>query len=387
MKQKRFFAALAAFALLAGGCSEGGSDEEPEPDPTPDTQVTLVLTATPTEITANGTDAATLKLTADGVEVAAGRYQLYNAQNQVVSTTFTTKEAGSYSFYAVYNRQQSNTVTVTAKAVDNPQPEPTPTPGDQALPADPKPESTNFVRRVLLTQFTGLWCGYCPYMINAITEALKDQTLAAKVVWTAAHSEEQKSDPTYCPVALNYVFGINGYPTAMADMASTTAYQTTTAVTNLLNNAYSRVNVRGGIAATSSYDSATRTLTVTAEVKAAEKRQFRIGLWVLEDGIVAKQSNYGAPGDWSAFVHNDCIRQCDSSGENNHTGYDLGDIEAGAKATKTFSFTLRDGLKAENCRVCLFITTPEVAGSSKAWRVNNVITMPLTGQSAYQYAE
>ncbi len=386
MKQKRFFAALAAFALLAGGCSSGGSDDKSDPTPTPE-EVNLVLTATPTEITADGTDAATLKLTADGVEVAAGRYQIYNAQNQVVSTTFTTKEAGIYSFYAVYNKQQSNTVTVTAKAVDNPQPEPTPTPGDQTLPADPKPESTNFVRRVMLTQFTGLWCGYCPFMINAINEALTDQTLASKVVWTAAHSQEEKSDPTYCPVALYAVFGIGSFPTAMADMATTMSNSSASAVTKLLNEAYSRVNARGGIAAASSYDSASRTLTVTAEVKAAEKRQFRIGLWVLEDGIVAKQSNYGAPGDWSAFVHNDCIRQCDSSAENNHTGYDLGDLDAGATATKTFSFTLRDGLKAENCRVALFITTPEVSGSSKAWRVNNVITMPLTGQSAYQYAE
>lgn len=386
MKQKRFFAALAAFALLAGGCSSGGSDDEPAPEPEPE-KVNLVLTATPTEITADGTDAATLKLTADGVEVAAGRYQIYNAQNQVVSTTFTTKEAGIYSFYAVYNKQQSNTVTVTAKAVDNPQPEPTPTPGDQTLPADPKPESTNFLRRVMLIQFTGTNCGFCPFMINAITDALKDESLAAKVVWTAAH-RYNTNDPAYCSFALDVTMGVSGFPMVSVDMETPSSNRTTSAITKMINNAASRVGARGGIAATSSYDSASRTVTITAEVKAAEKRQFRIGAWLLEDGIEAKQANNGAPGDWANYVHNECIRVQDStSPDGDFTGKELGDLEAGAKATCQFTLKVRDNYNADKCRVVLFITTPEVSGSSKAWRVNNVITMPLTGQSAYQYAE
>lgn len=388
MKQMKFFAALAAFALCIGGCSGGGSDEPEE--------VVLKLSVNPTTIVADGTEAATFTLTADGKEVATNQYRLLTSTSEQVSNArFTTTTPGTYYFYAVLNNQSSNSVSVTAT---EPEPEPTPNPnpnpepepgGELTLPADPQPENLNFYRRVMLTQFTGLWCGYCPYMINAITEALKDQTLASQVVWTAAHSQEEKDDPTYCHVALDYVFGITGlgYPTIMADMAATTGNSNVTSVTKLLNAAISRVNARGGISAASSYDSATRKLTVTAEVKAAEKRQFRIGLWILEDGIVAKQSNYGAPGDWNQFVHNDCIRQCDSSAENSHTGYDLGDIEAGAKAKKEFSLTLRTGLKPENCRVVLFITTPEVAGSGKAWRVNNIISMPMTGQAAYEYVK
>lgn len=388
MKQMKFFAALAAFALCIGGCSGGGSDEPEE--------VVLKLSVNPTTIVANGTDAATFTLTADGKEIQASRYMLLTSTNEPVNGgRFTTTTAGAYTFYALYNNKQSNSVSVTAT---EPQPEPTPNPnpnpepapepdGSLTLPADPQPENLNFFRRVMLIQFTGTNCGFCPFMINAITETLQDQTLASQVVWTAAHRYND-SDPAYCSFALDYMMGVSGFPMVSIDMANLSGNRTTSAIKKMINDAISRVSARGGISAASSYDSATRTVTIKAEVKAAEKRQFRIGAWLLEDGIEARQANNGAPGSWANYVHNECIRLQDSmSPDNDYTGKELGDLEAGAKGVCEFSIKLRENYKAENCRVVLFITTPEVAGSGKAWRVNNIITMPMTGQAAYEYVK
>ena len=55
-------------------------------------------------------------------------------------------------------------------------------------PEDPQPDNTSFVRRTLITQFTGLGCGYCPFMIAAMEDVRKSAEYADKSVLAACHT-------------------------------------------------------------------------------------------------------------------------------------------------------------------------------------------------------
>ena len=78
----------------------------------------LTLSASKTSIKANGTDSVTFTVKADGTTTVTNLCDIFidGAEN---GTTFTTYNAGSYSVYAKYNGVTSNTVTLTATAVES----------------------------------------------------------------------------------------------------------------------------------------------------------------------------------------------------------------------------------------------------------------------------
>ena len=242
----------------------------------------------------------------------------------------------------------------------------------------------------------GTGCGYCPYMINALYQVANDATLNSKVVFSAAHLFNE-SDPAYLSASatLDNAMGITSFPNLVVDLnKSTKGVQPMFAdVSNAINTALSRVAVKGGISVSSKYYADEEYIVVTATVKAKEAGEFRVGAWLLEDGIKANQGNNGIsalPGvDFN--THNNCIRIADSQATANvFSGYTLGDIEAGATASREFAFKLKPngtgGKKNwnhDNLRVIVFITTKE----GENWYVNNVVMAPKEGSVAFEYAE
>ena len=156
----------------------------------------------------------------------------------------------------------------------------------------------------------------------------------------------------------------------------------------VLKSCLARVDVRGGIAANAAYNSETRQVTIAAQVKAAEEGEFRIGAMLIEDKIIGTQANNGAPGNWINFEHNNSIRYIDGQySSSSYTGHDLGVIAKGGTANYNFTINVSRDWKAENCRLVLYITTPEKIGSTRKYYVNNAISMPLTGEKSYEYTE
>ena len=107
-----------------------------------------------------GVDQAVLTVKFNGEEVKDGVI-LFDADNKVVDLgadfIFSTETIGEYSFWANYQTYNSNKVSVTVVATAVPE-----------TPADPQPESTSFVRRVLLTKITGAGCVACPNVTAAL---------------------------------------------------------------------------------------------------------------------------------------------------------------------------------------------------------------------------
>ena len=263
-----------------------------------------------------------------------------------------------------------------------------------AVPEDKYPSKTNFKRRIMITQFTGTGCGYCPRIINALYQ-LNSSSYADDVVLSAAHLYNS-SDPAYLSsaTALSSSLGITGYPTVCVDMdKSATTNSSYAAIVSLINSANSRVSVKGGIAVNSKYNAETGSISINALVKAKESAEFRIGAWLLEDGVYGQQSNYGITSvdGVDLNTHNNCVRTAYSNQtSSDFTGFSLGTIEAGKTASKEFTFALKpngtgaqDKWNHDNLRLIVFIATKE--GSN--WLVNNVVKVPKDGSVDFEYTE
>ncbi|MBQ5647613.1 MAG: Omp28-related outer membrane protein [Alistipes sp.] len=380
MKTLKTLALLFIGALAFVGCEPNGGDDT--------SRKGLILVADKTTIYDNGIDGATFTAYYDGMILTEG-YDLYigNGDEMVVGNKFTSTTQGTFEIWASYGTVISNTVNINVIATPPPAP---------AAPADPEPTKTNFVRRVLLTQFTGTGCGYCPYMINALYQVANDETLNSKVVFSAAHLFNE-TDPAYLSASatLDNAMGINSFPNLVVDLNRNTKgiQPMFVDVSNAINTALNRVAVKGGISVSSKYYADEEYIVVTATVKAKEAGEFRVGAWLLEDGIKANQGNNGItalPGvDFN--THNNCIRIADSQATPNvFSGYTLGDIEAGATASREFAFKLKPNgtggkntWNHDNLRVIVFISTKE----GENWYVNNVVAAPKEGSVAFEYAE
>ena len=391
MKTLKTLALLLVGALAFVGCNpvdDGGNEGKKR----------LVLVANKTTIYDNGTDGATFTLYYDGMTVEAGDYDLYidAGDEMVVGNTFYSTTQGTFEIWAAYGTLISNSVNINVVATP---------PAAPAAPQDNNPSKTNFVRRTLLTQFTGTGCGYCPLMMNALHQVLTNDVYGDKVVVAAAHLYND-NDPCWLAEAqtLDNAMGVQGYPSVYSDL-NRNGYGDASfaALKKCIDDAQARTTVKGGIAVNSAYHAEEEYIVLNATVKAKETTEFRIGAWLLEDNIYGKQSVYPDPykgtGDLIQPLdgvdfnnHNNVIRLADSKATNtDFSGFSLGVIEAGKTASREFAFKLKPHYNDANARyynhnnlrVIVFISTNE----NGKWYVNNVVKCPKHGSVDFEYAE
>ena len=391
MKTLKTLALLLVGALAFVGCNpvdDGGNEGKKR----------LVLVANKTTIYDNGTDGATFTLYYDGMTVEAGDYDLYidAGDEMVVGNTFYSTTQGTFEIWAAYGTLISNSVNINVVATP---------PAAPAVPEDANPSKTNFKRRVLLTQFTGTGCGYCPLMMNALHQVLTNDVYGDKVVVAAAHLYND-NDPCWLAEAqtLDNAMGVQGYPSVYSDL-NRNGYGDASfaALKKCIDDAQARTTVKGGIAVNSAYHAEEEYIVLNATVKAKETTEFRIGAWLLEDNIYGKQSVYPDPykgtGDLIQPLdgvdfnnHNNVIRLADSKATNtDFSGFSLGVIEAGKTASREFAFKLKPHYNDANARyynhnnlrVIVFISTNE----NGKWYVNNVVKCPKHGSVDFEYAE
>ena len=384
MKTIKLFAMFCAALVLCNSCLTGvGTDEDMNAPVKPQIPADgkLELTATPSTIVADGEQFSKLTLTKGGVEITED-FKLYDGKNQEVTLPdmkFTTTQKGKYEFWAAYGTDYTETITITATEKQPDAPE---------APGDDNPDKLNFKRRVLLIQFTGTGCGYCPAMTATLRQVMAEEYYAENAVLVAAH-RYNNSDPAYLyGAALDQAMGVSSYPQLAVDMHTRTGYTNYPSVTNMILNAINRVEARAGIAAVAEYDETNRTVSITATVKAGVKSEFRVGAWLIEDGVFGAQQNYGvAEGDFN--IHDHCIRVADSKVTgSDYSGHSLGEIEAGSTAERSFSIKIDSAWEAENCRLVLFVTSPETNSYGKSYfYVNNAVEMPLDGSIDFEYID
>ena len=362
---KRIIFMIAAAMGLAVSC--GDPDDGPVAG-----NGTLTIEADKVEVVADGEDYVEITVKYDG-EVVADEVDFYDASTNVPArmraNRFSTKSTGQHSIYAIYNGVKSNVLKITALEYAVP-----------SAPADPDPENVSFRKRVLLTQFTSTGCVYCPIVTGFLRDMAADAAYKDKFVLAASHADmpdyQNGDDPaSYMGVnAFMSAFRISGFPTLIADFDDQLGSYSLAAVKELVDGYYGDGSAEAGMSVNSEIHE--NVLAMRVSVKTAKAGKYRIGAWLLEDGIYGKQT--GAP-DASYYVHDHCIRLLDA--DTHYMGYDLGMIGKGKSADRSFIMKLDPEWNLDNCSILLYVTS--ASGSSQI--VNNAVIVPVGKPVAYEY--
>lgn len=181
-------------------------------------------------------------------------------------------------------------------------------------------------RTVLIENFTGAWCGWCPTGHKAIEDAIAGlpSNLQNRVVWVAHHNGDAMvvSNPSS---TIENTFPIDGFPSAMIDRTVWDAqsfegtpiyhpgYTSTSLLQTAMNTpAFVTVNISNV-----NYNATSHALTATVSgnvTGALTTSDARLNVWLLEDGILAEgdgyeQSDYAeTPIVDANFRHNHVVR-------------------------------------------------------------------------------
>ena len=303
-------------------------------------------------------------------------YNIVETENgtQYVLPAYVATAPGSKSFWIGYKTSNTRETPLTITAVSSKIP---------TRPADAEPENTNFVHRILFTQFTGTWCGNCPYMIEAFHYMFGDETYKDKFIHTAVHNSDpfavQLEDGRDLSNVLNttrdYPYVLANLSTGIANSyAEANISRIMGAIENLL-----KAEPRAGIAARTELKD--NMLLVRASVKASHAGEYFIGAWLVESNLPAKQSNYTSYTEDYIDIHENVVRIADSN-LTNFKGHSLGTIGKGERADHLFVMELDPSWKVENCHLVLFASTIQYNSLSIT---NTVKTTSLTSGVDFEY--
>lgn len=249
------------------------------------------------------------------------------------------------------------------------------------LPADPEPGNTSFNHRILLLQHTGTYCSNCPNLMTSLKALSELDEYASRYQHVAAHSYNETGDPAYSQAAANLsqAFCSGYYPELTFNLTkentgTSLAVSTITGIIDQLHKETADVGIAAAAGLTDN------TLGVNVQIKAAKAGQYRIAVWVLEDGIRGKQE--GASEDWMN-THNNAVRAMTGNTLNMRIyGEKMGELQVGQTAAKSFSVALEEAWKAENCKVLVLVNA---AGSDGRYDLANCILCPIGGVVTYDY--
>ena len=322
-------------------------------------------------IRADGVSCAVLTVKM-GETVIAEDVTFYDAQTnkpvEIPDMKFTTTTPGKYSFWAAYKTKHTDAVSVTAISAAIPE-----------LAEDTDPSCTDFARKVLIQQYTGTGCGFCPYMIKLLRKFAANSENDGKWELAAIHSYNE-NDPAYISASLDGAMGVGSYPTLVLDLDKNIKWQyynNLDGFQTLFDKEYSAAAAKAGIALSTILDG--NQLVVKVGVKAAEDNRYGICLWVLENGIYAKQT--GADGDDSFNTHNNCVRIAAGQNSANDFSGTKVDIKAGETEELFYLLDVEEGWVGENLHVLGIVT---VEGSN-GFTANNVVSCAVNSSVGFSY--
>ena len=315
-------------------------------------------------------DVVTFTVLYEGEDVTSSSTLYANYTNEEISNPYTTSTSGDLSFYAKYNGLKSKLCSVTVTPAYAPD-----------FPADTEPDSYAFNQRVLLVDHTGLGCGYCPYMKEAIKEASEAANYKDKfnVVYAYSYNSSEVCYTSTAKTLFNYYQNIcrtstigmylTGYP------STTFNYQHNTAgnynmVQSQINEVWDE-NPTASIALAA--EMAGDKIVISASVKSQKAQNIKLSLWVLEDDIYATQSN--ATASWM-HTHHNVLRDAPTGvSSTDISGVDFGYVEANTTLSRVMEFDLfaASSWKRDNFKVVAIISAPSEKYDNQYEVINTAI--------------
>lgn len=214
-------------------------------------------------------------------------------------------------------------------------------------------EPVEVAKRVLIEDFTGQRCVNCPNASEMI-ESLQEQYGAENVIAVGIHSGPFSKTASGRPLSLwtetgDYYFNswnIDAQPTGVIDRKTVSStYQSWGTIVRDALQASAPLT----LGATTSYDEATRTVTINVNAKGVLDVTGKLQLWLIEDNITDMQ----AMPDGSInnnYVHNHVFR----TAVNGQDGEDFS-IAWDEEKTVTSTYVLNEDWNAENMSVVAFV--------------------------------
>ncbi len=170
---------------------------------------------------------------------------------------------------------------------------------------------TGYSQKVLVEDYTGVWCGYCPRVAYSIQQIEANDEFGDKMVPVAIHLYDN-NDPFTCAdgIALKDAFNISGLPQGRINKTGIwTAPQP-----DHLDDVYNLIggDASLGIAINSSLNSGNVEATIRVGF-AQDYTNLGIVVYLLEDGLIHDQTNYtelfGGEYTLIDFEQNDVLRK------------------------------------------------------------------------------
>ena len=224
------------------------------------------------------------------------------------------------------------------------------------------------LKKIVIEEFTGIYCGYCPdgaLKVTAILNKYPENSMSVGI-----HSSNQYSQPsqqsghpdfrTAYGGGLQSLSGLSGFPAAMlnrrvfdgmsqsgSSMAMNRNYWMAAADMIIGESENSPVNI--GLRST--WNESTRELFIEAEVyyTAGEPNEDRLHIMLKEDNIIGYQ---GGAGGGNNYEHNHVLRSVPTG----NMGELISNTSQGSLFTKTYTFTVPAEWNILNCELMAFVT-------------------------------
>ena len=218
-----------------------------------------------------------------------------------------------------------------------------------------------FTRKVVIEQFTGSTCGWCPRGANYIEEAIGTST---NVVWVKYHAGFQPDFLTNdIANEMTVFFGGSTYaPALMVDRTHldaskpgpVTGISSPSQIRSLIADAKQVPTACKVYTPEVSFDPATRQLTVTASGRFGDDsydQDTRVIVFIVEDNVIGYQSDY-VEGSHDEYAHMGTVREAitDMWG-------DVLDVDAANNRTfsHTYTTTLSEDYNYANCKIAVIV--------------------------------
>ena len=379
MKITKFFALLGAVAFAFAACEpvvdnggdnngtqQGGNDDTDRPQPTG----SITLTADKTSVEIGGI--VTFTVTDAENQDVTSQANIYDADlNVVEGGKWTAATTGVYEFFATVGSENSNYVKISVMA-DVPE-----------IPENPEPENLAFNHRAILVDFTGVGCGYCPYMVDELIKLEKTSWHAHFNEVTCHAGQFAGGDPAASAAATSllsfYGARVQGYPTLIMNFNGQGISRDYNAMARALQGYIQLDGADVGISMAVSGDS--EVVYFSSEIKAAKTNEYRATAWLLESGIYSpNQANATKP---EHKIYDFAIRNGLNITRSDISGEDLGTIEEGKSVEYSRGIDVTSkGWDVENCGVLVIVSAKDKNGK---WEVVNSAYCPVNDSKAFEF--
>lgn len=279
--------------------------------------ITLTVNESITSITLSANDDEVYQgenivfsVTGNGGENLTSQSQISHNGIFLANPFFTTTSTGSLEFVATYNELTSNTLQINV--------------------LEPP---TTFNQRVLIEDYTGTWCQFCPRVSFAI-ELVRDATDDASFV--AIHNGDEMSNSTGNSIA--NAFGVTGLPTAMLNRTTEWNFPEPNNVGQVTGLTDGQSNV--GLAISPTLNGTTMEIDVNVKFGGLyNQANSKLVVYLVEDKLYYNQTNstsYYSGNPLVNFEHNEVFR----SSLTHHLGDAIPSSEVFADNVYTKSFNV-----------------------------------------------